>query len=803
MDITIENIAEKLANVFPGGAVYKTKLIDKYKGDKQLSETFAVKREKTTQDYYDHLTTEYGLTVAPIFDSEWVFFGALDIDKYQLTEEETKRLIGGASARNMLVCRTKSGGLHLYCFASEKIPARLMRRRLMSARDELGLSPKTEIFPKQDRLDEKTPRGNAITIAYRGCFTKDFNQNCVCLDIRDGLIIELRIGEFLTKAEKYIENKYTNNFNYFKKWEEYEDPVSHSENISKEEGKMGLKQILKAIKEKQEHSQGGTYDNWITLYIAKAIKSFKTDEEITEKLDEVEDYKNTPYTEGFGKAMAKKIEACRKKFEITCPSILKQKIRDKIVYIADEDRYYDIEKGKTYKEEVLNNIYRREFQKPLLTTWLLTDPDRLVVEHKVWSPKNYNKETPVFDKDGYKYLNTYAPNKLEAVKGDTKPWHDMLNFVFSTKKGKNEFLDWLAFQIQKPGIKIRFANILASKNFQIGKGSLWRVIVDCFGEHNTKTIDVDEALDHSKNYLQTSAIVLIDEMESKGNWGEKKSLLNKMKRIITESVFSNRRRYHDYDEKGIESCTNILFFTNNLDALSIPKNEKRYVVYWNENERLKQEVYDKFHKWVDEGGSKAVLYELQNRDIEHFNPNSVAPESTHTKQMIEAGAHPLAQLLKANLDMREAPLISDIVSTLNVYDFLNENRQLNRANLNKVAECLEFIGGIKREQVPVHMRWNFSENSLNNPPKRTARTNLYIIRNHEKYINLENRELGMAFEMRKHFNVDLEENFEEDQGKGVYIQYDKAKRKYENEQRSKMNPPDKERDEENTMDKYR
>ena len=71
----------------------------------------------------------------------------------------------------------------------------------------------------------------------------------------------------------------------------------------------------------------------------------------------------------------------------------------------------------TYCKEVLNNIYRREFQKPLLTTWLLTDPDRLVVEHKVWSPKNYNKETPVFDKDGYKYLNTYAPNKLEAVKG--------------------------------------------------------------------------------------------------------------------------------------------------------------------------------------------------------------------------------------------------------------------------------------------------------------------------------------------------------------------------------------------------
>ena len=47
-----------------------------------------------------------------------------------------------------------------------------MRRRLMSARDELGLSDKTEIFPKQDKLDEKTPRGNAITIAYEAVSLK-------------------------------------------------------------------------------------------------------------------------------------------------------------------------------------------------------------------------------------------------------------------------------------------------------------------------------------------------------------------------------------------------------------------------------------------------------------------------------------------------------------------------------------------------------------------------------------------------------------------------------------------------------
>ena len=70
MDITIEKIAERLNEVFPGGAMYKTRLTDKYRGDKRLSETFAVKKEVTTRDYYEHLTTEYGLTVGPM-DRDW------------------------------------------------------------------------------------------------------------------------------------------------------------------------------------------------------------------------------------------------------------------------------------------------------------------------------------------------------------------------------------------------------------------------------------------------------------------------------------------------------------------------------------------------------------------------------------------------------------------------------------------------------------------------------------------------------------------------------------------------------------
>ena len=98
--------------------------------------------------------------------------------------------------------------------------------------------------------------------------------------------------------------------------------------------------------------------------------------------------------------------------------------------------------------------------------------------------------------------------------------------------------------------------------------------------------------------------------------------------------------------------------------------------------------------------------------------------------------------------MNDEPFIYDIVSTMNVYETLKNNHELNRANINKVAECLEFIGGIKREQVPVKARFNMEadDHTIGKGPRRMGRSNLYIMRNHDRYTNLTNAELGKAFD---------------------------------------------------------
>jgi len=50
-------------------------------------------------------------------------------------------------------CRSKSGGLHLYLFFLEALPAELVDAKLKQFVTWLGLSKETERFPKQTHLE--------------------------------------------------------------------------------------------------------------------------------------------------------------------------------------------------------------------------------------------------------------------------------------------------------------------------------------------------------------------------------------------------------------------------------------------------------------------------------------------------------------------------------------------------------------------------------------------------------------------------------------------------------------------------
>jgi hypothetical protein len=119
--------------------------------------------EVTVALWEDHLAGRAGLGIVPINDESKARFGAADIDVYPLDlkvlQEHVEKL-----KLPVIICRTKSGGAHVYLFTSEFVPAALMRAKLTEWAALLGYRG-CEVFPKQERLTPDAD-GNWINAPY-------------------------------------------------------------------------------------------------------------------------------------------------------------------------------------------------------------------------------------------------------------------------------------------------------------------------------------------------------------------------------------------------------------------------------------------------------------------------------------------------------------------------------------------------------------------------------------------------------------------------------------------------------------
>ena len=129
------------------------------------------KKEITDKDYEEHLSGVKSIGVNPCDDEGKAIFGAIDIDPKNYTDFNLQKYLKTIDEKKLPVIPiiSKSGGLHLYLFAKEKIKASEIREFLEKLLFIFGLPSKTEIYPKQTSLDSsdgKRPSGNFINLPY-------------------------------------------------------------------------------------------------------------------------------------------------------------------------------------------------------------------------------------------------------------------------------------------------------------------------------------------------------------------------------------------------------------------------------------------------------------------------------------------------------------------------------------------------------------------------------------------------------------------------------------------------------------
>lgn len=141
-------------------------IIDKGGKTKVDGRAITLSEPVTIEKWEKHLAgTSAGIGIVPIDDDANVHWSAIDIDDYALDHQILWDKIQKLSLP-LIICRSKSGGAHLYVFYTEPVSAKLSRGKLMEWVIALGCKPGTEIFPKQIALANRTDIGNWINMPY-------------------------------------------------------------------------------------------------------------------------------------------------------------------------------------------------------------------------------------------------------------------------------------------------------------------------------------------------------------------------------------------------------------------------------------------------------------------------------------------------------------------------------------------------------------------------------------------------------------------------------------------------------------
>ena len=159
---------DKFKNIFSGLTIAYGQYQPGNRGEngKQQGKAFIVRKPVTDDLWENHLTGKGpALGIIPITENNDCRWGCIDIDEYNFDHTSFIKSVR-SNKLPLIVCRSKSGGAHVFLFTKENIPASLMQSKLKQFAKVLGYEG-SEIFPKQTEiLVERGDTGNFLNLPY-------------------------------------------------------------------------------------------------------------------------------------------------------------------------------------------------------------------------------------------------------------------------------------------------------------------------------------------------------------------------------------------------------------------------------------------------------------------------------------------------------------------------------------------------------------------------------------------------------------------------------------------------------------
>lgn len=376
-----------------------------------------------------------------------------------------------------------------------------------------------------------------------------------------------------------------------------------------------------------------------------------------------------------------------------------------LCYVTSLNVFYRHTVDRRFAPEVLDLMYSTPQigeEKPMrprdYLMQVLTVPQ---VENLRYDPARGEKR--FFNENSVPYVNTYrpsgvAPEPERAGEAGAIFQEHIRNLIAEPEYGRL-LIDFLAYQIQQPGKKIRWAVLLQGAQ-GCGKTALAVIMAAMLGRRNARKVSAHDVMDGKYNdWAAGQQLVTIEEVRIIGH--NRYAVMDKLKPCISDDEISLNKKWEHH--QTVPNVTNYLMFTNHHDSLAINDEDRRYFVLASPLQRKDQitalggtKYFDRLFGMIRDnvGGLRAWFEQWKISD--NFNPEGRAPLTKYLKELADNSASPLtAAVADLIADEPDSLIRKDLVSLTRLRAYLGAVEGLPIYSDQTLASVLREMGWIK------------------------------------------------------------------------------------------------------------
>lgn len=253
-----------------------------------------------------------------------------------------------------------------------------------------------------------------------------------------------------------------------------------------------------------------------------------------------------------------------------------------------------------------------------------------------------DKERPLYEDAKGLWINTYSPPMHDAKGGSPSAAIALLDHLLPDQDEKRWFTQWLAHKVRYPFIPGP-AVIMVARQFGTGRGTLSGVMARLLGPEYVVTLPFhmfggksyqSQYDDWGAGTLMACVAEAAEHSGQQSTYRDKQDTYTHLKSLVEPRAMEKRYTSKKQHFKAM-SFTSFFIATNEVDALPIPANDRRFAVltngdagtpdFWREiNTGLERdENIAAFHDWL-------LAYDLTG-----YNPYEAPPRTQGQMMMVE------------------------------------------------------------------------------------------------------------------------------------------------------------------------